>query len=57
MNMRAFALFTLLQCALLFTATAQNNLSALLPMPQKIEQIGSKAFEFDKAGVIDSQMY
>ena len=56
MNMRAFALFTLLQCALLFTVNAQNNLSALLPMPQKVEQTKGKAFEFDKAGVIECQM-
>ena len=54
--MRAFALFTLLQCALLFTVNAQNNLSALLPMPQKVEQTKGKAFEFDKAGVIECQI-
>lgn len=47
-----FSLLILLSAAL----SAQENISALLPMPQKVELLKGKEFDLNKVGTIDCQM-
>ena len=47
-----FSLLILLSAAL----SAQENISALLPMPQKVELLNGKEFNLNKAGTIDCLM-
>ena len=48
--------YFLLLCVFALGVNAQDNLSALLPMPQKVELKKGKHFCFDKAGAIDCYM-
>ena len=47
-----FSLLIMLSAAL----SAQENISALLPMPQKVELLNGKEFNLNKAGTIDCLM-
>lgn len=55
--MKTIIFFTLLQFALFFTSIAQDNISALLPMPKKVEQVDGKAFSLHNVGSIDCQLH
>ena len=48
--------YFLLLCVFALGVNAQDNLSALLPMPQKVELKKGKHFCFDKAGAIECYM-
>ena len=48
--------YFLLLCVFAFGVNAQDNLSALLPMPQKVELKEGKHFDFSKVGAIDCYM-
>lgn len=47
---------SLLLSLLVTSIMAQDNVSALLPMPQKVEQLKGKEFNLSKVGIIDCQM-
>ena len=48
--------YILLLCVCALGVNAQDNLSALLPMPQKVELKQGKTFDFGKVGAIDCSM-
>ena len=56
MRIKTLVLLLIMQIAATSTIVAQNNISALLPMPQKVEQLKEKPFNLSKAGSIDCQM-
>ncbi len=56
MNKTILYLWFLLQFIIAGTITAQDNLSALLPMPLKAEQRDGRSFELNNVGEIECQM-
>ena len=56
MKKRIITLLMLLHCTIMGTAFAQDNVSALLPMPAKVEQREGKSFDLNKAGQIECSM-
>ena len=56
MGKRIITILMLLYCTTIEIASAQNNVSALLPMPSTVEQREGKSFDLRKAGRIECMM-